>query len=145
VRFAAADQRNHAELERRVGKKLEAITQSYLERHLDVTFHAVDIIEEQYSALPQPAELVDLNDGFLRKRFCDLMLAKFGMEPEDTFGIKVSGVECILGAPRVAQRFPDLVPIAEEMKKAAQEGRDRKKRASAKKRIGTHQDGAVAS
>jgi hypothetical protein len=136
VRFAAADRRNHAELESRSGRTLERVTQDYLEQHLDVTFHAVDILEEKYSDLPQPDGIIDLGYGFLRKRFCDLMLAKFGMEPEDTFGIKVSGVKRILKDPGIARRFPDLVPIATEMEKVAQEERAYRKELSSMKKSG---------
>lgn len=136
VRFAAASQRNHEELERRSGKVLARLTQAYLERHLDVTMHAVDILEEQYSTVPQPAEVRDLGNAFLRKRFCDLMLAKFGMAPEHTFGIEVSGAQCILNDPAVAQRFPDLVPIAEEIDRAAREERAQKQRLASMKMAG---------
>ena len=136
VRFAAADRRNRAELERRSGTTLERMTQSYLERHLDVTFHAVDILEEQYSTVPQPVDVLDLRNVFLRKRFCDLMLAKFGMEPEDTFGIKVSGAKRILDNPSIAQHFPDLVPIAQAMARTAQEERAQKRLTSTMKKSG---------
>ncbi|SIT49455.1 hypothetical protein BN2476_680151 [Paraburkholderia piptadeniae] len=101
---------------------LDRVTQGYLERHLELVMFAIDQLTEDFQRTPQPAEIVDLNIGFRRHRFVDLMVVKFGMTPEAQFGISISGKRRLLTDDGLAQRYPHLYAIAKEMAQAIEDG-----------------------
>jgi hypothetical protein len=136
LRFAATDQSVRSAIESRLpaGMTLDRVTQGYLERHLELVMFAIDQLTADFQRTPQPAEIVDLNIGFRRHRFVDLMVVKFGMTPEAQFGIGISGKNRLLlkdDGLALAQRYPHLYAIAKEMEQAIQ---DRRKARTAKRR-----------
>ncbi|OZI63208.1 hypothetical protein [Bordetella genomosp. 11] len=120
LRFAATDPSVRVAIENKlpVGTTLDHVTQSYLERHLELVMFAVDSLTEAFALSPQPQEIVDLEPGFRYHRFVDLMLAKFGMTPEKQFGIEISGKDLLLRDLARAQDYPQLFFIAQEMDRA---------------------------
>ncbi|KGC90815.1 hypothetical protein DP62_488 [Burkholderia pseudomallei] len=132
LRFAATDSSVRSAIEAKLpaGVTLDRVTQGYLERHLELVMFAIDHLMEDFRHAPQPVEIIDLNRGFRRHRFVDLMVVKFGMTPEEHFGIEISGKDRLLRDVNLARHYPYLHTIAQEMEQAIQDRR----RASAAKR-----------
>ena len=126
VRFAAVDPsvRHAIEVKLPKGKTLDDLSQSYLERHVDLVLFAVDHLTAQFGLDPQPKEITDLSVAFRRHRFVDLMVSKFGMTPESQFGIEISGKDLLLMDSKLADRYPDLFRIAVEMEHVAAKRRE---------------------
>ncbi len=118
VRFAAVDPTCRRELRRRLppDRDLGRLDASFLLRHLDLVCMAVDLLTAQFLQSPAPEGIAMSAADFRAYRFVDLMVAKFGMKPEVSFGLTVSGKDWLLAAsPAEAARFPMLLDIAREM------------------------------
>jgi hypothetical protein len=123
VRFASVDQSCRAELERRLpaGRNLEGLDAAYLLRHLDLVCIAVDLLTSAFRQGPASQGMAMSDLDFRAYRFVDLMVAKFGMKPEESFGLVTSGKDWLLAAPpSEAARFTALQTIAREMQMAFQ-------------------------
>lgn len=147
LRFAATDPSVRSVIEKKLptGIKLEQVTHSYLERHLELVMFAIDHLTEAFSRAPQSHEIVDLNLRFRRHRFVDLMVVKFGMTPEKQFGIEISGKDLLLRDPQLAQRYPQLHVIAKEMDQAIKAKTQKRQAKHRKKNATTTQAAAVAT
>lgn len=116
VRFAAVDRgtREEMELKYPLRKLLEFSPQELLP-HLDVIFRGMDKHTSALLQEGQPEGVINLTEAFHAFRFCDLMVAKFGMTPEASFGLARSGVTALLNDAALAARYPELHRIALEM------------------------------
>lgn len=117
VRFAATDPATKAALQSELptGKSIKDITQAYLNRHPRLVMIALDHLTSAFTGQPQPADIVDLDIGFRRHRFVDLMVVKFGMMPERQFGLAVSPLTLLQENAALAARYPALHQIAATM------------------------------
>jgi hypothetical protein len=120
VRFVQAQNAMEGELEKRKVTTPVPVRRAK-EMECVETNAAVDIILEGYPIGEQPRQVVNLDRAFVRGRFCDLALAKFGMSPESSFGIVRSGMDALLNDSDIADTYPDLLPIAREMKRRMSE------------------------
>jgi hypothetical protein len=121
VRFAALDPTCQGELQRRLppDRKLDQLDAAFLLRHLDLVCMAVDKLTAQFLQCPAPEGIRVNSADFRAYRFVDLMVAKFGMKPEASFGLTISGKDWLLTAPpEDVARFPALSAIALEMGEA---------------------------
>lgn len=137
VRFAAADPRCQAVVQARLGtRSLEDLDEGYLLRHLDIVCAAVDVLRDTFAEHPPG---FDLTPGFLSYRFVDLVLSKFGMEPEASFGLKISGKSLLLKDPSARIEYPELYVIAKAMdetsKKEAEKAKEKKRLRKEKLRV----------
>lgn len=117
LRFAAVDPsvRDAIQAKLPADKTIEWVDQSYLNRHLHLVLHAVDHLNEEFQNYPQPPEIISLDRGFRRHRFVDLMVVKFGMTPEQQFGIEFSPKDVLLRDDKLALKHPSLYKIACDM------------------------------
>ncbi|WP_109479721.1 hypothetical protein [Paraburkholderia sp. C35] len=137
VRFAATDASCKSVIAKLLdGVSVEQADEKYLERHLDIVCHAVDALRDSF--MDTPDGIVNLDEGFLRHRFVDLVLSKFGMEPESSFGLVTSGKEFLLAERNSDSRkdFPALHDIAVAMKRASDEQQAAKRAANLLKKQG---------
>lgn len=118
VRFAAVDPTCREELRRLLppGHNLDRLDVASLLRHLDLVCTAVDRLTARFVRCPPPDGISIGGADFRAYRFVDLMVAKFGMKPETSFGLKSSGKDWLLAAPpSAAAGYATLLEIAREM------------------------------
>lgn len=100
---------------------MEQLDAAFLLRHLNLVCTAVDRLTLAFRQDAAPLGIAMSDADFRAYRFVDLMVAKFGMQPEDSFGLATSGKDWLLAAPSAeAARFPALQTIAREMQMALQ-------------------------
>ena len=118
VRFAAADPSCRRQLQRHLQSEcdLDRLDASFLLRHLDLVCLAIDSLTASFTHYPTPVGIEMSAADFRAYRFVDLMVAKFGMKPEESFGLAISGRDWLLAAaPAEAGRYSTLLQIAREM------------------------------
>lgn len=117
IRLAARDPVVQANVLKRIHLDLNGLDDAALQRRSgkfeSEVFAFLDRSVAEFSE--NPLDKVNLDVMFRRYRFCELVIAKFGMGAEEAFGLRRSAIEALTQDKELRDRYPALWSLAKKM------------------------------